>query len=182
MNERIYQLIDENAELKAENLRLEAQLVSLVGRYGDNWYDGYLAAWKHQRDSKFGSIDDYTTDDILEMSEAAESEYLKKSWSRNAEQPVNSFIIKQQAKAFENAQIPHRGKAGCIGEFEFTIEDGVCCPECWEEQSNDCQLCNGQSNESGLSDLTATVPWDLCKEIWLRMNKIYAEQLRKEQE
>lgn len=88
------------------------------------------------------------------------------------------FVMARIAEAFEKAQIPKHAKAGCIGEFEFTIEDDVCCPECWEEQSNDCQLCNGESNESGLSDLTATVPWDLCKEIWLRMNRIYAEELR----
>jgi hypothetical protein len=94
---------------------------------------------------------------------------------------MEGCIASEIAKAFEKAEIPHRAKAGCIGEFTFTLEDGVCCPECWNEQSDDCQMCNGESDESGLSDLTATVPWDLCKEIWLRMNKIYAEQLRKEQ-
>lgn len=95
---------------------------------------------------------------------------------------LNKFAIEQKIEAFEKAQIPRKAKAGCIGEFNFTIEDGVCCPECWNEQSDDCHMCNGKSNERGLSDLTASVPWDLCKEIWLRMNKIYAEQLRKEQQ
>ncbi|TKB03940.1 hypothetical protein E5672_07580 [Alteromonas portus] len=92
------------------------------------------------------------------------------------------FCIGRVVDAFEKAQIPRHAKAGCIGEFNFIIEDGVCCPQCWEEQSADCDMCNGESGESGLSDLTATVPWGLCKDIWLRMNKIYAEQLRKEQE
>lgn len=92
------------------------------------------------------------------------------------------FCIGRVVDAFEKAQIPRHAKAGCIGEFNFIIEDGVCCPQCWEEQSADCDMCNGESDESGLSDLTATVPWGLCKDIWLRMNKIYAEQLRKEQE
>ena len=95
---------------------------------------------------------------------------------------MEGCIANEIAKAFEKAEIPLRAKSGCIGEFNFTIEDGVCCPECWNEQSDDCHMCNGNSDESGLSDLTATVPWDLCKSIWLRMNKIYAEQLRKEQE
>jgi DNA repair exonuclease SbcCD ATPase subunit len=100
----------------------------------------------------------------------------------NGENALKKFAIEKKIEAFENAQIPQHAKAGCIGEFNFIIEDGECCPECWQEQDDNCHMCNGNSDESGLSDLTATVPWDLCKEIWLRMNKIYAEQLRKEQE
>jgi len=95
---------------------------------------------------------------------------------------MEGCIANEIAKAFEKALIPRRAKAGCIGEFNFIIEDAICCPQCWEEKSDDCDMCNGKSGETGLSDLTATVPWDLCKEIWLRMNKIYAEQLREEQE
>ena len=95
---------------------------------------------------------------------------------------MEGCIASEIAKAFEKALIPRRAKAGCIGEFNFIIEDAICCPQCWEEKSDDCDMCNGKSGETGLSDLTATVPWDLCKDIWLRMNKIYAEQLREEQE
>lgn len=112
---------------------------------------------------------------ILTTHEASfESDYGKKR--------LNKFAIEKKIEAFEKANIPRRAKAGCIGEFEFVIKDATCCPECWQEQNDDCHMCDGKSDESGLSDLTAAVPWDLCKEIWLRMNKIYAEQLRKEQE
>lgn len=89
------------------------------------------------------------------------------------------FAIEKKIEAFEKAQIPRHAKAGCIGEFKFNIEGANCCPECYHDKKDDCELCEGDTDENGLSDLTATVPWDLCKEIWLRMNKIYAEQLRK---
>lgn len=92
---------------------------------------------------------------------------------------LNKFALEQKVEAFENAQIPRHAKAGCIGEFNFVIEYGRVCPECWQDKDDSCHMCNGESDENGLSDLTATVPWDLCKDIWLRMNKIYAEQLRK---
>jgi hypothetical protein len=91
------------------------------------------------------------------------------------------FCIDRVVDAFEKAKIPRLAKAGCIGEFKFTIENANCCPECYHQKSDDCELCEGDTDENGLADLTATVPWDLCKEIWLRMNKIYAEQLRKKQ-
>ena len=92
---------------------------------------------------------------------------------------MEGCIASEITKAFEKAQIPRHAKAGCIGEFNFVIEDGRVCPECWQDKDDSCHMCNGETDENGLSDLTATVPWDLCKEIWLRMNKIYAEQLRK---
>ena len=65
--------------------------------------------------------------------------------------------------------------------ISITIENANCCPECYHQKRDDCELCEGDTDENGLSDLKATVPWDLCKQIWLRMNKIYAEQLHEEQ-
>lgn len=90
------------------------------------------------------------------------------------------FATNRIIEAFETNRIPRHAKAGCIGEFKFSIEDGVCCPQCWEQQDDDCDLCGGKSNESGYSDLKVTVPWDLCKSIWLAMNKIKAEELRQQ--
>lgn len=110
----------------------------------------------------------------------AELEKLNNNQSKTIE-AMEGVIASEIAMAFEKASIPLRAKAGCIGEFNFIIEDAICCPQCWEEKSDDCDMCNGKSGETGLSDLTATVPWDLCKDIWLRMNKFYAEQLREEQ-
>ena len=95
---------------------------------------------------------------------------------------MEGCIANEITKAFEKAEIPRHAKVGCIGEFKFNIEGANCCPECYHDKKDDCELCEGDTDENGLSDLTATVPWVLCKDIWLRMNKIYVEQLRKEQE
>lgn len=124
----------------------ERESLVLLQRYGDNWYDGFIAAWEDQRGRTFGSIDDYSKDDILKMSEQAESEYLKKSLSNQPESLVSKLTSELQAKGFENPQIPRYAKAGCIGEFKFTIEEGRCCPECWHEKDDDCHMCNGQSD------------------------------------
>lgn len=83
--------------------------------------------------------------------------------------------------AFEQAGIPKKAKAGCIGEFKFTIEGARGCPECYDKgPSNDCEMCGGESGENGVSDLTVSVPWDLCKEIWLTMNQFAANELRQQ--
>ncbi|KRS22850.1 hypothetical protein AAY72_01705 [Alishewanella sp. WH16-1] len=86
-----------------------------------------------------------------------------------------------KALAFEQAGIPKKAKAGCIGEFKFTIEGARCCPECYNNgPANDCEMCGGESGENGVSDLTVSVPWDLCKEIWLTMNQFAANELRQQ--
>lgn len=85
------------------------------------------------------------------------------------------------ANAFERAAIPKSAKAGCIGEFSFVIENGRVCPVCYNDgHSKECELCNGESGEDGSADLTVTVPWDTCKEIWLAMNKFAAMDLRRQ--
>lgn len=110
----------------------------------------------------------------------ANIDHLMKDCHRFTDKRLNEFAIEQKASEFESTHIPRYAKAGCIGEFGFTIEDGICCPQCWEQQDDDCDLCGGKSNESGFSDLKVTVPWDLCKSIWLAMNKIKAEELRQQ--
>lgn len=98
--------------------------------------------------------------------------------AKEQERFAGGLVIRE----FENTRIPRHAKAGCIGEFKFTIENGNCCPECYHEKRDDCELCEGDTDANGLSDLTATVPWDLCKDIWLAMNKIKAEELKAELE
>lgn len=100
----------------------------------------------------------------------------------SASKTLDKFAIEKQIKAFDEAEIPRKAKAGCIGEFNFTIPDAGCCPQCFEEHTDECDMCYGNSDESGAYDITATVPWDLCKSIWLAMNKIKAEELRQQQE
>ncbi|WP_438863798.1 hypothetical protein [Neptunicella sp.] len=77
-----------------------------------------------------------------------------------------------------DSKIPLKAKAGCIGEFKFTIEGANCCPLCWHKPSDDCELCSGQSGETGRSDLDVSVPWDIQKSIWKRINHFALSQLR----
>lgn len=98
-------------------------------------------------------------------------------------------VSRYGARLFESAKIPRHAKAGCIGEFSFVLESAGTCPECWEtkdgedeHEKSECELCGGNSNESGHYDIEAQIPWDVMKDIWLRMNVIYAEQLTSEAE
>ncbi|RUO28475.1 hypothetical protein CWE07_01310 [Aliidiomarina maris] len=101
-------------------------------------------------------------------------------WDAVCEQSPATSLSRLLADAFQSAETPHAGKAGCIGEFMFVIEDGRCCPQCWHDQDDECELCNGATDERGLQDMAVNVPWDTCKRIWLAMNKIYAEQLHQQ--
>ena len=75
-----------------------------------------------------------------------------------------------QADAFSSPVIEPRMKAGCAGEFEFTIENGSVCSECYVNGYNaDCKLCDGESSEMGLLDLVVSVPWNTQKDIFKRM-------------
>ncbi|WP_179024677.1 hypothetical protein [Shewanella sp. Scap07] len=44
----------------------------LLSAYGDGWYDGFLAATKFAK-TKYDDLVEITTDDVLRMSEDAES-------------------------------------------------------------------------------------------------------------
>jgi hypothetical protein len=90
-------------------------------------------------------------------------------------------LREQLVNVFSNAEIPKNGKAGCIGEVEFKVEGANVCPECCISGSSQlCGLCHGESGEGGVSDLTVSVPWGVCKEIWLKINKIKAQEIIKE--
>ena len=86
-----------------------------------------------------------------------------------------------QAEAVEKAKVTSQMKADCMGEVSFVIENGNCCPQCWHEQDDDCDICHGESGESGSSNLTVQVPWDTMKDIWKMMNQSYARELRQQQ-
>jgi hypothetical protein len=83
-------------------------------------------------------------------------------------------------KAIESLKLSPKSKAGCIGEFDIEVEQ--ICPQCFEEYSVDCDMCNGESDEAGRSTYFKPVPWDTQKEIFKRMlsnAKEYAiEQLK----
>lgn len=94
VNTTFQNLHDENEALKQKNLSLECQVCSLMGRYGDIWYDGFLYAWEDQRQRKFGCISNYTETEIASMSENAEERYFKSGVSVNAEKPKPEIVRK----------------------------------------------------------------------------------------
>lgn len=73
--------------------------------------------------------------------------------------------------------IPDRAKAVCIGEHKFIIEGASVCPECSIEYDDECEICGGDCDESGRSDLTVVVPWDVQKEIYAKFKEVLIEQL-----
>ncbi len=66
----------------------------LDSAYGDGWYDGFLAAKKiSTNDESFESIDDYSSDDVLHLSEHAELERpsnKRKRWTK--EPPIKQGL------------------------------------------------------------------------------------------
>jgi len=88
-------------------------------------------------------------------------------------------LLDIQANTFEQAKTPKSAKAGCIGEFVFTLENAGTCPECYENGHDDeCTVCGGEANDDGTYDIEATVPWTTCKDIWKAMNQFAAADIR----
>lgn len=83
-------------------------------------------------------------------------------------------------KLIKEAGTPRHAKAGCIGEHKFILEDMNVCPECSIEYDEECEVCGGDCDENGRSDLTVVVPWDTQKEIFRDMSKILIEQLERD--
>lgn len=108
---------------------------------------------------------------MLEKLDEVEQEAIKK-------QMVNDRI--SVIRMIQKAGIPRHAKAGCIGEHKFILEDMNVCPECSLEYDEECEICGGDCDESGRSDLTVVVPWDTSKEIYTDMSKILIEQLERE--
>jgi hypothetical protein len=75
-------------------------------------------------------------------------------------------------KILIDPSIHPRMKAGCIGEFTVSTQQG--CPVCWDKDWNDaseedCEFCNNESDENGMSELLVDIPWTTQKEIFKRM-------------
>jgi hypothetical protein len=85
--------------------KLESEVCVLLGRYGDIWYEGFKSAQEYQENMNIGCITDISPDNILAMSEAAETEYLKKAASKNAEHPrqkaLNKFALEQNIEGIQ---------------------------------------------------------------------------------
>lgn len=68
-------------EMKAQAhlaIELQEKIDKLLSDYGDNWYDGFIAARDLVRDNPNECLDEYSDHSVLEMSEVAESDYLNK--------------------------------------------------------------------------------------------------------
>lgn len=65
--------------LREKTEQLEDKLDKALSNYGDNWYDGFVAARDMQRNSRHFCIEDCSDDEIREMSEGAEEEWLSKA-------------------------------------------------------------------------------------------------------
>lgn len=80
-----------------------------------------------------------------------------------------------QAEAFDSPVIETTMKAGCIGEFSFTVRGAGVCPVCHEDGfDRDCETCDG----NGVVDLSVEVPWDIQKAIFKSMCKYKAASIR----
>ncbi|HCC80425.1 MAG: hypothetical protein Tp185DCM00d2C31949971_12 [Prokaryotic dsDNA virus sp.] len=101
--------------------------------------------------------------------------------SRIVKQTPAQSLSEHDVEVVEKAKVSSQMKADCMGEISFVIENGNCCPQCWHEQDDDCDICHGESGENGSSNLTVQVPWDTMKDIWKMMNESYARELRQQQ-
>jgi len=83
-------------------------------------------------------------------------------------------------KEFVDSGVSPNSKAGCIGEFSMTTFQT--CPECWQEQHDDCDLCNGETDENGRGDMKLDIPWTIQKDIFKAMldfkHEYHANKLR----
>jgi len=70
--------LNENRELRKRIEEMEKEVDCLSSSYGDNWYDGFMAAVKHERNIHECGVDELSEDDVLRMSETAESVKTKK--------------------------------------------------------------------------------------------------------
>lgn len=88
-------LLEQIANLNKQVKKLESNELYIMSGYGDNWFDGFMAARKEQQ-SDNSCITDYPDDVIMEMSEYAESKYLEKVTSKDYKAQLNSISVKSE--------------------------------------------------------------------------------------
>lgn len=172
----IEQQAAENERLNKTNTALRNVEAQLQGEVNDLEAECYALKSHMERLREAGNAIRKPWD--LSKILGAETRRLVEQWDEATKATPQQSLAERDADLFDNASIPKHAKSGCIGEFNFTIENGLCCPQCWHKQDDECDLCNGASGEGGYSDLSVTVPWDVCKAIWKAMNKVKAEEIR----
>ncbi|HCE2656942.1 hypothetical protein L1D31_21515 [Vibrio sp. Isolate23] len=67
-------------------MQVNHEQLDLDSAYGDGWYDGFLHARKiSENDNRFDCLEDYSENDVLQLSEHAEAEHSnrnRKRWSQ----------------------------------------------------------------------------------------------------
>lgn len=80
-------------------------------------------------------------------------------------------------KFFAQLETPETGKYQCINEFDVSTTD--VCPECWSEgRKKECEICEGISDENGSYHKEVKIPWSTQKDIWLKLNKCLANEIK----
>jgi hypothetical protein len=115
-NERVKELEKRNNNqsktiegMEENTQKLESEVCALLGRYGDIWYEGFHSAQEQQKNASMWCITDVSPDELLAMSEVAETEHLRKALSIDAETPrttaLNRFAIEQKRTGYYDSCI-----------------------------------------------------------------------------
>ncbi|WP_070964838.1 hypothetical protein [Vibrio sonorensis] len=78
--------------------QLRDDLDKALSTYGDNWYDGFVDARDMQRKNSCFCVEDCSDDEIREMSEHAEEEYLSKISASGGEQCEHHYHFSNEAQ------------------------------------------------------------------------------------
>ncbi len=124
----------------------------------------------------FIMLDDYTHPNVECDAPAAAIDELLNKTPQQCLADVRSAAVDEFCKS----GVSPNSKAGCIGDFSVTTVQT--CPECWREQDDECELCDGETDESGHSELEVVIPWTTQKDIFKVMLNFnydyYTQQLR----
>ncbi|AUR90147.1 hypothetical protein NVP1138O_24 [Vibrio phage 1.138.O._10N.261.48.A1] len=72
---RVFNEMKEQAHYAIE---LQEKIDKLLSDYGDNWFDGFMAARDLVKSNPSACIEEYSDHSVLEMSEVAEEDYLNR--------------------------------------------------------------------------------------------------------
>lgn len=104
-----FEIVEVNETELAKQELIGGLKLDLLSAYGDGWYDGFLAAQREVNRS--GDLDGYEDDDVLELSEDAESECQlvreEETTNESTSQITLSFIGRNQAKAARREEYRH---------------------------------------------------------------------------
>lgn len=123
---------------------------------------------------------DYCFDKIERNGETIRPKVLAHEAVVKAPRQCLASVKADAVKEFVASGVSPNSKAGCIGEFTMTSVQT--CPECWQKQDDDCELCNGATDENGQGEIELDIPWTDQKDIFKAMlefkHEYYINQIR----